>query len=102
MEVPQMDLTLLDELFNEVPRRTSVPRQGIVTKPRTLESGLARAIGKISKRLNQLESSGIVEESPRNKLPTPLTVPIVSQSSPVIAPIVEDTKEGKKEEKIGS
>jgi hypothetical protein len=93
-----MDLTLLDELFNEVPRQTSVPRQGIVTKPRTLESGLARAIGKISKRLNQLESSGIVEESPR----TPLTVPIVSQSSPVIAPIVEDTKEGKKEEKIGS
>jgi hypothetical protein len=88
-----MQVTLLDELFGDTPvRRTPVPQQG-VKRPKVPEQGLARAIGKLSKRLTQLEQAPLTiepdEAAPEpKKAPTPVTVPIVP-----IVPIPEDKKE---------
>ena len=91
-----MLLTLLDDLFDDFSPVRQAPR----TKPRAQESGLARAIGKLSQRLSKLEP-GVVE---RNKVLTPLTVPIIPSSVPIITPTIVPTVEEveKKEDPIGS
>jgi hypothetical protein len=68
-----------------------------VKRPKVPEQGLARAIGKLSKRLTQLEQTPLTiepdEAAPESKkTPTPVTVPIVP-----IVPIEE-----KKEEDVAS
>lgn len=97
-----MPLTLLDSLFdNSPPRRMSVPRQG--NRQPAENAGLAKAIGKLSKRLTTIEASGIPTVS-RN--PTPLTLPITipkkDDLTSTIVPIeTEEQPIGKEDTNIG-
>jgi hypothetical protein len=87
-----MSFTLLDDLF--APTQRAKPFHKSVQKPKTEYSGVAHAVGKLSKRIADIEQ--------RTKSPTPIstvieekpTVPITLPKSPTpIAPVIVTEKD---------